>query len=116
MDTSEIVPFVVMAAAIGGFLCSRLRFGSWTGAFLGASIKRTLGAVTFRSSWSWRQTLHVHVMEKSSAEELFIGLTLISKAPLAISMAPYKLTRAQALELAQLLESAAIACQAEVGR
>ena len=116
MDTYTIVSFVLMAAVVGRFLYSRLKYGSWTGAFLGASITRTMGAVSFQSSWTWRQTLEVHVMKKSSADEPFVGLTLISKAPLAISMAPYKLTRSQALELAHLLQEAATGCHGEKPR
>ena len=44
------------------------------------------------------QTLKVHAME-SGAGESWVGVALVSKAPLAVSMMPLKLTRSQAREL-----------------
>jgi hypothetical protein len=46
-------------------------------------------------------------MQGPGPEPSFVAMVLVSKAPLAASMQPIKLTRSQAAELAALLQDAA---------
>jgi hypothetical protein len=97
---------IVFAIVAGFFLFKRLRYGSWTGAFVNARIERTIGEIELRSSLI-RQKFEVHVMEGAQPTERFVGLTIVSKALLSASMTPFKLTRQQALDLAAMLQQAA---------
>jgi hypothetical protein len=96
----------VFVVVIGRILYGRLRHGSWTGSFVGGSIERTAGELSLSGSLMSSHTLKVHVM-KASGEPDFVALVLVSKAPLAASMQPIKLTREQAAELAGYLQDAA---------
>jgi hypothetical protein len=106
----DFAPFIIPALilAIGGsFLFRRMKYGSWTGAFLGGTIRRTVGDVTLDPMWMTARKLTVNAMESPSSAEQFVGLVLTSKAPMAASMSPFKLTKEQALELSRLLREAA---------
>ncbi|MFC5743774.1 hypothetical protein [Dyella tabacisoli] len=81
------------------------RSGSFTGAMLGGKIKREIGQASASSGSFSSQTLKVYTMESSDGES-FIGMSLVSKAPLAASMQPIKLSKSQAQDLVQLLQQA----------
>jgi hypothetical protein len=106
----EFAPYliaVVFVFVIGKLLYGRLRHGSWTGSFLNGSIERTVGEVAISGNFASSQTLKVHAMKGSGSEPEFVAMVLVSKAPLAASMQPIKLTRSQAGVLASLLQDAA---------
>lgn len=102
---SYLVPAMFLTV-IGIFLFRRVRFGSWTGAFLGATIQRSVGEVRLDRAMLGSTTLKVSAMQGSDAE-MYVGVTLVSKAALSISMTPLKMSRHQALELCELLRQAA---------
>ena len=106
MNLQSSFPLIVFAIVAGFLLFKRLKYGSWTGAFVNARIERTIGEIELRSSLI-RQKVEVHAMEGAQPTEKFVGLTIVSKAFLGASMTPFKLTRQQALDLAALLQQAA---------
>ena len=56
--------FIAVFLAVGGsFIYKRMKYGSWTGAFLGASIQRTVGEVTLERRAMTSHTLKVYAME-----------------------------------------------------
>jgi hypothetical protein len=100
--------FWLLPVAIFGFFAWRfMRSGSLTGAMLGGRIVNTVGEIALRSSAFTSSVLKVHVFETKSDVTPQVALTIVSKAPLAVSMVPYKLSRDQAKQLAVLLEQAA---------
>jgi hypothetical protein len=100
--------FWILPVAIVGFFAWRfIRSGSLTGAMLGGRIARTVGEVQLRSTAFMSSVLKVHVLETKSDATPQVALSIVSKAPLAVSMVPYKLSRDQARQLAALLEQAA---------
>ena len=105
----EFAPFLIagiFVIVIGKVLYGRMRHGSWTGSFLNGRIERTTGEVRVQGNFIGSQTLKVHAM-KSGNEDDFVAMVLVSKAPMAASMQPIKLTKAQASELAGYLQDAA---------
>jgi hypothetical protein len=102
MDYIQILFFVVFAFVAGSFLFGRLKYGSWTGAFLKGSIEQTYGEVLLTRGVANSQVLKV-VELRDSAGQAFVGLVITAKAPLAASMTPYRLSKAQARELSGLL-------------
>jgi hypothetical protein len=106
MNLAFLFPWVIFVGVGATFLYKRLKYGSWTGAFVSAKIERTVGEVELRSSLI-RQKLEVHSMEGERPAERYVGVTIVSKALLSASMIPFKMTRQQALELAALLQQAA---------
>ena len=107
MDQFQIIFFGIFVLIAGSFLFKRAKYGSWTGAFLGASIKREVGEVTLDRFQMTTRTLRVAAMSAPNSSDDFVGLTLISKAALGAGMVPFKLTRQQALQLSSLLQEAA---------
>jgi hypothetical protein len=101
----EYIFFAIFALVVGNFAWRYFRSGSLTGAMLGGKITREVGQVSITSSTASSKSLKVHCMESSDGNS-FVGLSLISKAPLAASMVPIKLSKSQAQELAQLLQQA----------
>lgn len=79
--------------------------GNLTGALLGGRIIREVGEIVLSESSFSSQRLRVFDMESPEGER-FIGLSLVSKAPLAASMAPYRLSRGQARQMISLLQRA----------
>jgi len=94
-------------AIVGVFAWRFIRSGSLTGALLGGRISNTVGEVELRSSALTSRVLKVHVLETKSDVTPQVALAIVSKAPLAASMVPIKLSRDQARQLASLLEKAA---------
>ena len=107
MDLAQLILYGIFAAFVGSFLFKRIKYGSWTGAFLGASIQREVGEVTLDRFQMMTRTIKVATMGGANSNDDFVGLTLISKAALGAGMTPYRLTGQQALQLASLLQEAA---------
>ena len=76
-----------------------------TGALLGGRINREVGEVPLAKGSLSSQVLRVLEMESPNGER-FIGLSAVSKAPLAASMIPYRLSHGQAQDLIALLQRA----------
>lgn len=106
MDYFQLVFFAVFALIAGSFLFGRLKYGSWTGAFLKGSIEHTYGEVLLSNTFASSQVLKVVELRDASGQA-FVGLVVTSKAPLAASMTPFRLSKDQARELSGLLSSAA---------
>lgn len=101
-----LIPLVFLGI-IGYFIFRYIRSGSLLGAMLGGSIKREVGKVELDRRMMYAHTFNVLRMEDDGGET-FVALSVVSKAPLAISMMPYRLTKAQAQEVAKLLQQAAV--------
>jgi len=101
----EYVFFAAFAAVVLFFAWRFFRSGSLTGALLGGSIEREFGEISLDGGALHSQKLKVYAM-KSPSGERFVGVSLVAKAPLGASMTPFKLTSAQARELAGLLTRA----------
>lgn len=101
----EYLFWAFFAFALANMAWRYFRSGSFTGAMLGGTIKREIGQVAIASGSVSSQNLKVHAMESSDGES-FVGLALVSKAPLAASMVPIKLSRSQAQDLVRLLQQA----------
>jgi uncharacterized membrane protein len=106
----EFVPLLfggIFVIVIGKLLVGRLRHGSWTGSFLNGRIERTAGEIEIKGGLISSQVLKVHAMKAGANELDFVAIVLVSKAPMAASMQPIKLTKAQASDLAAYLQDAA---------
>ena len=106
-DYGTIIFFSIFALIAGRFLYGRLKYGSWTGAFLKGSIARTVGEIELARGIGGSQKLTVQLMKGPENSEEFVGLVIVAKAALAASMQPYKLSKSQARELAGYLNQAA---------
>ena len=106
MDYATIIFLAVFALMAGRFLYGRWKYGSWSGAFLKGSITRTVGEVELVGGIG-TQKLTVQLMSRADNSEEFVGLVIVARAALAASMQPYKLSKAQAHELAGYLNQAA---------
>ena len=106
MDYGTLIFLAIFALIAGHFLYGRLKYGSWSGAFLKGSITRTVGEVDLTGGVG-TQKLTVQLMSSSDNGEEFVGLVIVAKAALAASMQPYKLSKTQARELAGYLNQAA---------
>jgi hypothetical protein len=103
MDTIFSVFVVAMVAWVLGPLTYRwFRYKSFSAAMFKAPIERTLGEVTLQSSAMSSYILRVHALGPSSEQQRFVGLQIISQAPLAASMTPINLSFTQARELAAI--------------
>ena len=100
--------FWVLPLAFVGILVWRyFRKGSLTGALIGARIASTVGEIDLAAPLGASQVLKVHVLEPGADATSQVALAIVSKAPLAASLVPIKLSREQAQHLATLLEQAA---------
>ncbi len=107
MDYPQLIFFAIFVLIAGRFLYGRVKYGSWTGSFLKGSIDRTIGEVRLAAGIGGKHTLKVQILRSDDDGGRFVGLVVVSKAPLAVSMQPYRLTKAQARELASFLTQAA---------
>ena len=105
MDYFSLIFFGIFALVVGSLLWGRVKYGSWTGAFLKGSIEQTYGEVVLSRSGVSSQVLKIVELRDGDGES-FVGLVITAKAPLAASMAPYRLTKDQARELAGFLNQA----------
>ena len=106
MDNFQLIFFAVFALIAGSFLFKRLKYGSWTGAFLKGSIEQTYGEVLLSGSAVSSQVLKVVELRDGNGDA-FVGLVITAKAPLAASMTSFRLSKDQARELSGLLSLAA---------
>jgi hypothetical protein len=106
MDYFQLIFFAVFALVAGSFLFGRLKYGSWTGAFLKGSIEKTYGEVLLSGGIASSQMLKVVELRDGNGQA-FVGLVITAKAPFAASMTPYRLSKDQARELSGLLSIAA---------
>ena len=103
----QLAFFAIFVLVIGRFLYGRLKYGSWTGSFLKGSIDRTIGEVKLSAGLGGTHALKIQTLRNDEDDARFVALVVVSKAFLAASMQPYRLTKAQARELAKLLTQAA---------
>ena len=106
MEYFQLILFGVFALVAGIFLFGRLKYGSWTGAFLKGSIEQTYGEIQLAGGVASSQVLKVVELRDGNGQA-FVGLVITAKAPLAASMTPYRLSKDQARELSGLLSLAA---------
>ena len=106
MDYFQLIFFGVFALVAGSFLFGRLKYGSWTGAFLKGSIEQIYGEIQLSGGVASSQVLKV-VEFRDGSGQAFVGLVITAKAPLAASMTPYRLSKDQAREPSGLLSLAA---------
>ena len=106
MDYFQLIFFAVFALIAGSFLFGRLKYGSWTGAFLKGSIQQTYGEILLSGGMASSQLLKVVELRDGNGQA-FVGLVITAKAPLAASVTPYRLSKDQARELSGLLSLAA---------
>lgn len=107
MDYPALIFIAIFIFIAGRFLYGRFKYGSWTGSFLKGSIARTVGEVELSGGLSGTHKLKVHTMKDSEGQRDFVALVVVSKAALAVSMQPYRLSKRQAQELAKYLNQAA---------
>jgi hypothetical protein len=107
MDYFPLIFATIFVLVGGRFVYGRIKYGSWTGAFLGGSIDRTFGELQLSKSAVSSQTLKVVSLRDPNGLEDFVGLVFTAKAPMGASMQPFKLTKSQAQELATFLSMAA---------
>jgi len=105
MDYFPLVIAAVFVLVGGRFLINRVKYSSWTGAFLKGSINRTVGEVELTPATGMTQTLRVVTLRPDDGPE-FVGFVVIAKAPLAASMTPYRLSKSEAQRPASLLSTA----------
>jgi hypothetical protein len=106
MDYFQLIFFAIFAFVAGSFLVGRLKYGSWTGAFLKGSIEQTFGEVELTRSMASSQVMKVVTLRDNDGAQ-FVGLVITSKAPLGASMTPFRLSKEQAQHLSGLLSLAA---------
>jgi hypothetical protein len=102
---SDYIFFLFVAVFVGTFVWKYFRSGSLTGALLGGKISKSIGEIQLSSGNMSSRVMRVYSM-KSSDGEKFVGLSIVSKAAFGASMAPFRLTNAQAGELALMLQQA----------
>ena len=107
MDYTSLVISAIVLAIGGSFLFKRVKYGSWTGAFLSGTIRRTVGEVTLNRMWMTNCSLTVNAMENADSAEQFVGLVLTTRVVMAAKTSPCKLTKEQALDLSRMLQEAA---------
>ena len=103
--TFEYLFFAFLAFALGSLAWRYFRSGSFTGAMLGGRIARDVGEIVVAKSATSSTVLRVHIVEPARGDA-FVGLAVVSKAPLAASMLPVQLSKAQARQLVALLTQA----------
>jgi len=84
-----------------------VKYGSWTGAFLSGTIRRTVGEVTLNPIWMTNYSLTINAMEIADSAEQFVGLVPTARVAMAARTSPCKLTKEQALDLSRMLQEAA---------
>jgi hypothetical protein len=97
---------ILLLVIAGSFVWRYLRSGSLTGALLGGKIESTIGEITLSRAGLSSSVLRIHVMRETGQSDPFLGLSVVSKAPLGASMVPVRLTRAQVQELQTMLQQA----------
>ena len=101
----QIFPFIPLLIFVF-FGWRYFKNGSLVGALLGGRLKETVGEISLSSSRLSSRILRVSLMAAPEGGRNDIALTITSKAALGASVVPFKLSHAQALELATLLQRA----------
>ena len=106
MDYIFAASIVVGIVLVGGaLLVKRSKYGSWAGAALEGSIEQIYGEIELARRRG--KTEMVKVMEMRDSEgEGFVGLVITEKAPMAVSMTVFRLSKTEAKELAGLFAAA----------
>jgi hypothetical protein len=104
MDTITLLFLGVFALVVCNLVYRYFRHGSFTGAFLAGTIDRAVGEVALSRANMTSPAIKVYAMRSGDRGNSFVGIDLTAKAPLAASVQPFKLTRAQEQVLATLLE------------
>jgi hypothetical protein len=107
MDPAAIIFVSIFALVIGRFVYGRVKYGSWTGAFAGGRIERTIGEVSTTGGMAGRQVLKMHAMRNDDKNEIFVALGVTSRTMLSASLQLYKLSKYDAQQLASFLNQAA---------
>jgi len=97
--------FLIFVAGILIFVLKFIRHGSLTGALLGGSIEKELAEIPLEGGRLSSQSLKVYTLRSPDGAS-FVGLSIVSKAPLSASMVPYRLSFEQARALSEVLNSA----------
>jgi hypothetical protein len=99
-------PVIPMLLILAFFAWRYFKNGSLVGALLGGRLTETIGEISVSSSGLSSRVLRVFLMETPEAGPKDIALAITSKAALAASVVPLKLSHAQGLELLALLQRA----------
>jgi len=102
---TQIAPFFPLLI-LASFGWRYLRNGSLVGALLGGRLTETVGEISLASSPMTSRVLRVSLMAAPDGGPQDIGLAITSKVALGASVAPFKLSRREALELVTLLQRA----------
>jgi len=101
----EYLIWGIFALAFANMAWRYFRSGSLVGALLDGKITREIGQASGKRGSFSSQTLKVFAMESFDGES-FIGLSIVYKSTLGVSMRPIKLSKSQGQELVQLLQQA----------
>jgi hypothetical protein len=101
----QIFPFIPLLI-LAFFAWRYFKNGSLVGALLGGRLTETIGEISLSSSGLTSRVLRVSLMAAPEGGPKDIALAITSKAALAASVVPIKLSHAQALELLTLLQRA----------
>jgi hypothetical protein len=102
----NLFPFIPLAI-LAVFAWRYFKSGSLVGAMLGGRVRETVGEIALTSGSFGSRTLKVQILDDDDATNPTVALVLTSKALLAASMVPIKISRTDARALADLLMSAA---------
>jgi hypothetical protein len=101
----QIFPFIPFAV-FAFFAWRYFRNGSLVGALLGGKLTETIGEISLSNQGLSSRVLRVSLMAAPPGEPPELALAITSKAVLGASVVPFKLSRAQTLELISLLQRA----------
>ena len=102
----EYVILLFAVLIVGNFAWRYFRSGrSLVGALLGGRVVQEVGEVVLKTSGLSSQVLRVMALDSPGGEKS-VGVSVVSKTPMAAGMVAYKLSRAQAQELVALLQRA----------
>jgi hypothetical protein len=97
--------WIVFALVAGTFVWRMFRHGGLRGAMFGASVARTVGEVKGVNAHLHSMTVKVHTL--SALSDKAVGVELVAKSFASYQMTPVTLSREAALQLADLLRTAA---------
>ena len=97
-----LIPLLILAL----FAWRYFKNGGLVGALLGGRVAETIGEISLSTYGMTSRVLRVSLMASPEVGPKDIALAITSKAPLAASVVPVKLSHAQALELLALLQRA----------
>ena len=101
----QVFPFIPLLL-LAFFAWRYFKNGSLVGALLGGRLTETIGEISLSTSGLTSRVLRVSMMAAPEDGPKDIALAITSKAALAASVVPIKLSHAQALELLALLQRA----------